>query len=97
MGKMGQRVCWGSRPSPPTPVPSISLVEPGPVATEFEGKLLEQVSTAEFPGTDADTLNYFRNLYLPASRELFHSVGQSPQDVAKVSGGPRAPGHASGM
>ncbi|XP_058915815.1 retinol dehydrogenase 8 [Kogia breviceps] len=62
----------------------ISLVEPGPVATEFEGKLLEQVSTAEFPGTDADTLSYFRDLYLPASRELFHSVGQSPQDVAKV-------------
>ncbi|XP_024601822.1 retinol dehydrogenase 8 [Neophocaena asiaeorientalis asiaeorientalis] len=62
----------------------ISLVEPGPVATEFEGKLLEQVSTAEFPGTDADTLSCFRDLYLPASRELFHSVGQSPQDVAKV-------------
>ncbi|KAI4583850.1 hypothetical protein MJG53_007129 [Ovis ammon polii x Ovis aries] len=62
----------------------ISLVEPGPVVTEFEGKLLEQVSTAEFPGTDPDTLSYFRDLYLPASRELFHNVGQSPQDVAKV-------------
>ncbi|XP_011378545.1 retinol dehydrogenase 8 [Pteropus vampyrus] len=62
----------------------ISLVEPGPVATEFEGKLLERVSTAEFPGTDPDTLRYFQDLYLPASRELFHSVGQSPQDVAQV-------------
>ncbi|XP_066217121.1 retinol dehydrogenase 8 isoform X1 [Saccopteryx leptura] len=62
----------------------VSLVEPGPVATDFEGKLLEQVSMAEFPGTDPDTLHYFRDLYLPASRELFRSVGQSPQDVAQV-------------
>ncbi|KAL4828356.1 hypothetical protein H8958_011505 [Nasalis larvatus] len=62
----------------------ISLVEPGPVVTEFEGKLLAQVSTAEFPGTDPDTLHYFRDLYLPASRELFRSVGQSPQDVVQA-------------
>ncbi|XP_076975521.1 retinol dehydrogenase 8 [Tamandua tetradactyla] len=63
---------------------SISLVEPGPVVTDFEGKLLEQVSKAEFSGTDADTLSYFRDIYLPASRELFRSVGQSPQDVAQA-------------
>ncbi|KAL2764320.1 retinol dehydrogenase 8, partial [Daubentonia madagascariensis] len=62
----------------------ISLVEPGPVATEFEGKLLAQVSSAEFPGTDPDTLRYFRDFYLPASRELFRSVGQRPQDVAQA-------------
>ncbi|XP_070348063.1 retinol dehydrogenase 8 isoform X6 [Equus asinus] len=64
----------------------VSLVEPGPVATEFEGKLMEQVSTAEFPGTDPDTLRYFRDSYLPASRELFRNVGQSPQDVVQSSG-----------
>ncbi|XP_070129228.1 retinol dehydrogenase 8 isoform X3 [Equus caballus] len=62
----------------------VSLVEPGPVATEFEGKLMEQVSTAEFPGTDPDTLRYFRDSYLPASRELFRNVGQSPQDVVQA-------------
>ncbi|XP_036096378.1 retinol dehydrogenase 8 [Molossus molossus] len=62
----------------------VSLVEPGPVATDFEGKLLKQVSTAQFPGADPDTLHYFRDLYLPASRELFRSVGQSPQDVAQI-------------
>ncbi|GAB5567697.1 retinol dehydrogenase 8 isoform X1 [Prionailurus iriomotensis] len=73
----------------------ITLVEPGPVVTDFEGKLLEQVSTAEFPDTDPDTLHYFRDFYLPASRELFRSVGQSPQDVAqvivKVISSPRPP------
>ncbi|XP_012889382.1 PREDICTED: retinol dehydrogenase 8 [Dipodomys ordii] len=62
----------------------VSLVEPGPVITEFEGKLLAQISTSEFPGADPDTLAFFRDLYLPASAELFRSVGQSPQDVAKV-------------
>ncbi|XP_027621354.1 retinol dehydrogenase 8 [Tupaia chinensis] len=73
----------------------ISLVEPGPVVTDFEGKLLAQVAEAEFPGTDPETLSYFRDLYLPASRELFRSVGQSPQEVAqaivKVIGSTRPP------
>nr|XP_036855057.1 retinol dehydrogenase 8 isoform X3 [Manis javanica] len=73
----------------------ITLVEPGPVATGFEGKLLEQVATAEFPGTDPDTLHYFRDFYLPASSELFRSVGQSPQDVAQSSGF-RPTGHCQG-
>ncbi|XP_036048318.1 retinol dehydrogenase 8 [Onychomys torridus] len=62
----------------------VSMVEPGPVATDFEGKLLAQVSMTEFPDTDPETLGYFRDLYLPASRELFRSVGQSPRDVAQV-------------
>ncbi|XP_012584837.1 PREDICTED: complement C3-like [Condylura cristata] len=62
----------------------ISLVEPGPVVTNFERKILEQVSTTEFPSTDPDTLRYFRDFYLPASEELFRSVGQSPKDVAQV-------------
>lgn len=74
-------------PGPPCPLPSISLVEPGPVGTAFEGKLLEQVSAAQFPGADPDTLHCFRDLYLPASRELFHFLGQSPQEVAQVRRG----------
>ncbi|XP_051011738.1 retinol dehydrogenase 8 [Acomys russatus] len=73
----------------------ISMVEPGPVTTEFEEKLLAQVSNTEFPDTDPDTLGYFRDLYLPASGELFRSVGQSPRDVAqviaKVIGSPKPP------
>ncbi|XP_004463129.1 retinol dehydrogenase 8 [Dasypus novemcinctus] len=62
----------------------VSLVEPGPVATAFEGKLLQQVAEAEFPGTDPETLRCFRDLYLPASRELFRAVAQSPRDVAQA-------------
>uniref|UniRef100_A0A8C6R3T6 Retinol dehydrogenase 8 n=1 Tax=Nannospalax galili TaxID=1026970 RepID=A0A8C6R3T6_NANGA len=62
----------------------ISLVEPGPVVTDFKDKLLAQAASSEFPGTDPDTLGYLQDLYLPASRELFHSVVQSPWDVAQV-------------
>ncbi|XP_001368024.1 retinol dehydrogenase 8 [Monodelphis domestica] len=62
----------------------VSLVEPGPVNTDFESKLMDQVSKADFPGTDHDTLNYFRNVYLPASKEIFQTLGQSPEDVAQA-------------
>ncbi|XP_007526078.1 retinol dehydrogenase 8 [Erinaceus europaeus] len=73
----------------------ISLVEPGPVVTEFEKKILEQVASTEFLGTDPETLHFFRDCYLPASRQLFTSVGQSPGQVAqaivKVIGAARPP------
>ncbi|XP_004595551.2 retinol dehydrogenase 8 [Ochotona princeps] len=73
----------------------VSLVEPGPVVTDFEGKLLAQVSSEEFPGTDPDTLHYFRDVYLPASSQLFRYVGQSPRVVVraivKVIGASRPP------
>ncbi|XP_067416748.1 retinol dehydrogenase 8 [Emydura macquarii macquarii] len=62
----------------------VSLVEPGPVNTDFELKLLEDVSRSEFPGTDPATLRYFREVYLPASHQIFTSMGQSPEAVAKA-------------
>ncbi|XP_074836481.1 retinol dehydrogenase 8 [Carettochelys insculpta] len=73
----------------------VSLVEPGPVDTDFELKLMADVSSAEFPGTDPATLRYFREVYLPASRHIFSTMGQSPDAVAKavvqVIGAPRPP------
>ncbi|CAM5169955.1 unnamed protein product [Eretmochelys imbricata] len=75
----------------------VSLVEPGPVNTDFELKLMEDVSRSEFPGTDPATLRYFQEVYLPASREIFSAMGQSPEDVAKavvqVIGAARPPFH----
>lgn len=59
-------------------------MEPGPVVTAFEKKILEQASSREWADTDPDTRHYFRDLYLPASSELFSSVGQSPREVAQV-------------
>ncbi|XP_061470504.1 retinol dehydrogenase 8 isoform X2 [Rhineura floridana] len=62
----------------------ISLVEPGPVNTEFETKLMEEVTQSEFPGADAATVHYFKEIYLSASHEIFTTMGQTPESVAKV-------------
>ncbi|XP_027713592.1 retinol dehydrogenase 8 [Vombatus ursinus] len=62
----------------------VSLVEPGPVNTDFEAKLVAQVSKADFPHTDPDTLSYFLDVYLPASKDIFQTLGQSPEDVAQA-------------
>ncbi|XP_050840088.1 retinol dehydrogenase 8 isoform X1 [Serinus canaria] len=73
----------------------VSLVEPGPVNTEFERKVLQEVEKCEFPGTDPETLRYFRQVYLPASRDVFRTFGQSPEHVAQAIAGviaaPRPP------
>ncbi|NXF51544.1 RDH8 dehydrogenase, partial [Oceanites oceanicus] len=62
----------------------VSMVEPGPVNTDFELKLIEEVSRSEFPGTDPATVRYFKDVYLPASHEIFTTLGQSPTAVAEA-------------
>ncbi|KAF7243818.1 Retinol dehydrogenase 8 [Varanus komodoensis] len=62
----------------------ISLIEPGPVNTEFEMKLMEEVARSEFPGADTATVRYFKEIYLPASHKIFTTMGQTPESVAKA-------------
>lgn len=69
-------------------VPSLvrlSLIEPGPVHTEFEAKMIQEVKQRECPGADADTVHYFKNVYLPSSIDIFEVLGQTPDDIARVS------------
>ncbi|NXA43287.1 RDH8 dehydrogenase, partial [Eudromia elegans] len=61
----------------------VSLVEPGPVRTAFELKLLEAAARDELAGADADTARYFREVYVPAARDIFAALGQSPEEVAE--------------
>lgn len=63
----------------------LSLIEPGPVHTEFEAKMIQDVRQKEYPGTDPDTLHYFKNVYLPSSVDIFETLGQTPDDIARVS------------
>ncbi|XP_069783415.1 retinol dehydrogenase 8a [Narcine bancroftii] len=63
----------------------VSLIEPGPVNTEFEMKLLKEVSCSEFPGTDSETIHYFKDVYLPAACDIFATMGQSPATIAKAT------------
>lgn len=61
------------------------MIEPGPVHTEFETKMMEDVAKMEYPGADADTVRYFKDVYLPSSKDIFEAMGQTPEDIAKVS------------
>lgn len=64
---------------------SLSLIEPGPVHTEFEAKMIQDVKQKEYPGADPDTVHYFKNVYLPSSVDIFETLGQTPDDIARVS------------
>ncbi|XP_056308009.1 retinol dehydrogenase 8 isoform X1 [Danio aesculapii] len=61
----------------------MTLVEPGPVVTEFERKVYEEAETMDLSETDEETARIFRQIYLPYSRRVFHSVGQTPEEVAE--------------
>ncbi|KAM6042650.1 retinol dehydrogenase 8-like isoform 1-T1 [Theristicus caerulescens] len=61
----------------------ISLVEPGPVMTEFEAKLYEEAERADYSRTDPETADIFTNLYLRNSKDVFASLGQTPEDIAE--------------
>lgn len=63
----------------------LSMIEPGPVHTEFETKMMENVAKMEYPGADPDTVRYFKDVYLPSSIDIFEAMGQTPEDIAKVS------------
>uniref|UniRef100_A0A8C0U7L5 Retinol dehydrogenase 8 n=1 Tax=Cyanistes caeruleus TaxID=156563 RepID=A0A8C0U7L5_CYACU len=70
---------------------AISLVEPGPVMTEFETKLYEEAERADYSRTDPETAKIFTELYLRNSRDVFTSLGQTPEDIAEVTSGQGAP------
>lgn len=65
----------------------ISLVEPGPVMTEFEAKVYEEAERADYSRTDPETADIFTNLYLRNSKDVFASLGQTPEDIAEVMDG----------
>ncbi|XP_054891126.1 retinol dehydrogenase 8 [Poeciliopsis prolifica] len=60
-----------------------TLVEPGPVITEFERKVYEEAENIDLSETDEETARIFRDIYLPYSRKVFTTLGQTPEDVAE--------------
>uniref|UniRef100_A0A8D2ZQ58 Zmp:0000001048 n=2 Tax=Scophthalmus maximus TaxID=52904 RepID=A0A8D2ZQ58_SCOMX len=60
-----------------------TLVEPGPVVTEFESKVYEDAEKMNLSGTDEETAKIFKELYLPYSKKIFSSLGQTPEEVAE--------------
>uniref|UniRef100_A0A8D0GT04 Retinol dehydrogenase 8 n=1 Tax=Sphenodon punctatus TaxID=8508 RepID=A0A8D0GT04_SPHPU len=65
---------------------NISLIEPGPVLTEFERKLYEEAATLDLSAVDKETMDIFQGFYMAYSKEVFTALGQSPEEVAEVKG-----------
>ncbi|XP_072531386.1 retinol dehydrogenase 8 [Salminus brasiliensis] len=61
----------------------MTLVEPGPVVTEFERKVYEEAQNMDLSGADEETARIFREIYLPYSKKVFSSLGQTPEEVAE--------------
>lgn len=62
-------------------------MEPGPVVTEFERKVYEDAEKMDLSGTDEETAKIFSEVYLPYSKKVFMSLGQTPEEIAEVSAG----------
>ncbi|XP_069004605.1 retinol dehydrogenase 8 [Embiotoca jacksoni] len=60
-----------------------TLVEPGPVVTKFEGKVYDDADNIDLSRTDAETAKIFREIYLPYSKKIFSSLGQTAEEVAE--------------
>ncbi|XP_034449773.1 retinol dehydrogenase 8 [Hippoglossus hippoglossus] len=60
-----------------------TLVEPGPVVTEFERKVYKDAEEMDLSGTDEETAKIFHEVYLPYSKKVFASLGQTPAEVAE--------------
>lgn len=61
----------------------VSLIEPGPVHTEFVNTVQEQLGSRQVTGTDG-AYDVMRAAYLGATSQVFAAVGQSGADVARV-------------
>uniref|UniRef100_A0A8C5QVD6 Retinol dehydrogenase 8 n=1 Tax=Leptobrachium leishanense TaxID=445787 RepID=A0A8C5QVD6_9ANUR len=61
----------------------ITLIEPGPVTTDFELKTYEEAARGDYSKTDPETADIFINYYLKNSKAIFSSLGQSPEDIAE--------------
>ncbi|NWU89430.1 RDH8 dehydrogenase, partial [Upupa epops] len=61
----------------------LSLIEPGPVVTEFERKVFEDGMKMDLSAADEETAEMFTNIYLKNYKQIFQSLGQSAEDVAE--------------
>ncbi|KAG9483144.1 retinol dehydrogenase 8-like [Eleutherodactylus coqui] len=61
----------------------LSLIEPGPVITEFERKVFEDGMKMDPSGVDDETANMFTDIYLKNYKSVFQSLGQTAEDVAE--------------
>ncbi|XP_053326230.1 retinol dehydrogenase 8-like [Spea bombifrons] len=61
----------------------LSLIEPGPVITEFERKVYDDGMKMDLSAVDQETAEMFTNVYLKNYKSIFQSLGQTAEDVAE--------------
>ncbi|KAM4549415.1 retinol dehydrogenase 8 isoform 1-T1 [Odontesthes bonariensis] len=62
---------------------NISLIEPGPVITEFERKVYDEGLKTDLSKADKVTADMFTNIYLKNYKQIFETLGQTAVDVAE--------------
>ncbi|KAL4635457.1 retinol dehydrogenase 8-like [Arapaima gigas] len=62
---------------------NISLIEPGPVVTDFERKVYEEGLKTDLSKADTVTADMFSNMYLKTFLQIFETFGQTPEDIAE--------------
>uniref|UniRef100_A0A8C4Y8B4 Retinol dehydrogenase 8 n=1 Tax=Gopherus evgoodei TaxID=1825980 RepID=A0A8C4Y8B4_9SAUR len=62
----------------------LSLIEPGPVITEFEKKVFEDGMKMDLSAADEETADMFTNIYLKNYKQIFQILGQSAEDIAEI-------------
>nr|XP_060629968.1 retinol dehydrogenase 8-like [Anolis sagrei ordinatus] len=61
----------------------LSLIEPGPVVTEFERKVFEDGMKMDLSAADKETADMFVNIYLKNYKQIFQTLGQTAEDIAE--------------
>ncbi|KPP59769.1 retinol dehydrogenase 8-like [Scleropages formosus] len=62
---------------------NITLIEPGPVVTEFEHKVFEEGLKTDLSKADKVTADMFTNIYLKNYKQIFDTFGQTAEDIAE--------------
>uniref|UniRef100_A0A8D0GAK5 Retinol dehydrogenase n=1 Tax=Sphenodon punctatus TaxID=8508 RepID=A0A8D0GAK5_SPHPU len=61
----------------------LSLIEPGPVITDFERKVFEDGMKMDLSAADEETADMFTNIYIKNYKQIFQVLGQSAEDIAE--------------
>ncbi|XP_053102660.1 retinol dehydrogenase 8-like [Hemicordylus capensis] len=61
----------------------LTLIEPGPVVTEFERKVFEDGMKMDLSAADEETADMFVNIYLKNYKQIFQTLGQTAEDIAE--------------
>lgn len=64
----------------------VSVIEPGPVRTQFERKVYDEGVKMDLSKADEVTADMF-NVYLKNFKEIFETLGQTAEEIAEVERG----------